>query len=89
MKASGFDIIEQLKKPNFWLSAIAVGLTIIQLDLNWKFIGSIDALTLRGLFLTAILYLIWKKQHTLNLRSDLFWLFSTYYAKLINKMPIQ
>ncbi|WP_257237208.1 hypothetical protein [Nostoc sp. 'Peltigera malacea cyanobiont' DB3992] len=39
MKLSGFDIIEQLKKSNFWLSAIAVGLTIIQLDLNWKFIG--------------------------------------------------
>ncbi|MEH2459303.1 cyanoexosortase A [Nostoc sp.] len=72
MKASGFDIREQLKKSNFWLSAIAVGLTIIQLDLNWKFIGSIDALTLRGLFLTAILYLIWKKQHILNLKSDLF-----------------
>ncbi|MBN3869847.1 cyanoexosortase A [Nostoc sp. JL33] len=72
MKISGFDIIEQLKKSNFWLSAIALGLTIIQLDLNWKFIGSIDALTLRGLFLTAILYLIWKKKHNLNLRSDLF-----------------
>ncbi|MEH2377605.1 MAG: hypothetical protein V7K27_01690 [Nostoc sp.] len=72
MKTSGFDIVEQLKKSNFWLCAIAVGLTIIQLDLNWKFIGSIDALTLRGLFLTAIIYLIWKKQHILNLKSDLF-----------------
>lgn len=72
MKASGIHIIEHLKKSNFWLLAIAVGLTIIQLDLNFKFIGSIDALTVRGLFLTAILYLIWKKQHILNLRSDLF-----------------
>jgi cyanoexosortase A len=72
MKASGFNIIEQLKQSNFWLFAIAVGLTIIQLDLNWKLLGSIDALTLRGLFLTGILYLIWKKQHILNLKSDLF-----------------
>ena len=72
MKASGFNIIEQLKQSNFWLFAIAVGLTIIQLDLNWKLLGSIDALTPRGLFLIGILYLIWKKQHILNLKSDLF-----------------
>ncbi|MDZ7957545.1 MAG: cyanoexosortase A [Aulosira sp. DedQUE10] len=72
MKLSGLDIVEKLQKSNFWLCAIAVGLTIIQLDLAGKFIGSVDALTIRGLFWLSILYLIWRKRDNLNLDSDIF-----------------
>ncbi|WP_086758623.1 cyanoexosortase A [Nostoc sp. 106C] len=72
MKISDFNIVEQLKKSNFWLTAIAVDLTIIQLSLHWKFSSSVDALFIKSLFWASIVYLIAKKQHTLNLESDLF-----------------
>lgn len=71
MKISGFNIIEKLQKPNFWLCAIAVGLIIIQLDVARKFIPSLDALTIRCLFWSSILYLIWKKRDHLSLESDI------------------
>lgn len=72
MKLSSFNIVPKLKKANFWLFAIAVALTIVQLNLHWKFIGGVDALTIKALFWASILYLIAKKQYTLNLKSDFF-----------------
>ncbi|MEA5620206.1 cyanoexosortase A [Cronbergia sp. UHCC 0137] len=72
MKASYPDLSEKLQKSEFWLSAIAVGLTIIQLNLNWKLLGNTDTVTTRFLYWAAILYLVWKKRAILSLKSDLF-----------------
>lgn len=72
MKLSSLNIVENLKKPSFWLFAITVNLIIIYLILHWKFSGNIDAVFLNALFCSSILYLIWKKQQNLNLKSDLF-----------------
>jgi cyanoexosortase A len=71
MKASGLDIVKKLNKSNFWLSAIAIDLLLIQIYLTWKFIGSSDTLSIKVLFWAAILNLIWKKRYTLNLESDI------------------
>ncbi|MBO3458906.1 cyanoexosortase A [Aetokthonos hydrillicola Thurmond2011] len=70
----------QLKSSWFWLSAIAVGLILIQLDLTYKILGKVDSVIISALFWLAISYLIWNKRHTLNLQSNVF---STFCGLLI------
>jgi cyanoexosortase A len=72
MKLSSLNIVPKLKKSNFWLFAIAVSLTIIQLNLHWKFIGSVDSLIIKGLFGATILNLVWRKRNSIKIESDLY-----------------
>ena len=54
----------------FWLFSSLIGFSILYLNLVWKTTGSIDRLTMDGLFWVAIICLVGRRKDRLNYQSD-------------------
>lgn len=80
MKTLPFAVDRLLQNSNFWLCAIAIGLTALHLSFTLKLTDNIDQLCLNILFWGAIYSLLWKKRNVLNLESDIY---SSFLAFLL------
>ena len=80
MKALPLAPVKLLQSSKFYLFTITVGLSALQLILTWRMIGDMDPLIIGVLFWGAILRLLWRKQDTLNLESDIF---SSFFGTLL------
>lgn len=54
----------------FWLFSSLVGFSILYLNLIWRTTENIDRLTTDGLFLVAIVWLLWRKRDRLSYQSS-------------------
>lgn len=71
MKATDLASIKRLKKPHFWLLAIAAGLVAINLTLTWR-AGDVAHLGMSILFWIAIASILWEKRQSLSFETNLF-----------------
>lgn len=71
MKATNLASIKRLKKPHFWLLAIAAGLVAINLTLTWR-AGDVAHLGMSILFWAAVASLLWDKRQSLSFETNLF-----------------
>lgn len=71
MSAIHFNSIEPLKASKFLLLGIAAGLIAIYLNITWKH-GNTEFLFTSVIFFVTACYLIWKKRHTLSLKTSFF-----------------
>ncbi len=72
MKINSLAEIKPLENTQFWLLAIAGGLTAVFISLYMRFDGDLSQLTISLLGLGAVFSLLSEKRQTLKLESDIF-----------------
>ena len=76
MKFTSISLFRSIQDLKYWLSAIGIGLIVLHLKLLWQMSDKPDQFSLRLLFLSALLSLLWKKRHNIRLGSEPFSIFA-------------